>query len=284
VPNVPIGQMVSRPLIVVATSAALLAGPVGTGAQGPAPIQQTRHWSGQGVAPVYEGFDINPDGTFNMWFGYMNRNYEEQIDLPVGPDNKFEPGPADRGQPTHFDPRRRKDIFPVVVPKDFPQTAKLVWSLTAHGKTESVAGVLNRVWQIDRMRTTRGGNSESVDSNTPPVVDFQPATQVVAVGAAASLRISATDDGLPKRRGRDGGEPAPIGMTVEFEKYRGPGAVRFSAAKERLADGKATATAFFGAPGEYIILAVVDDGSGESAGNFGYHCCWTDSAIKVVVR
>ena len=33
-----------------------------------------RHASGQGVAPVYEGFDINPDGSFNMWFGYMNRN------------------------------------------------------------------------------------------------------------------------------------------------------------------------------------------------------------------
>ena len=40
-------------------------------------VAQTRHWSGQGVAPVYEGFDINQDGTYNMWFGYMNRNFEE---------------------------------------------------------------------------------------------------------------------------------------------------------------------------------------------------------------
>src|SRR5262245_16595033 len=75
------------------------------------------HWSGQAVAPVYEGFDINADGSFNMWFGYMNRNYEEEIDIPIGPDNTFEPG-GDRGQPTHFVPRRHKDVFKVTVPKD----------------------------------------------------------------------------------------------------------------------------------------------------------------------
>ena len=59
-------------------------------------LANLRHWSGQGVAPVYEGFDINADGSFNMWFGYMNRNYEEALDLPVGAANAFEPG-GDRG-------------------------------------------------------------------------------------------------------------------------------------------------------------------------------------------
>src|SRR5262249_52260510 len=92
-------------------------------------VAQTRHWSGQGVAPVYEGFDINPDCTYNMWFGYMNRNFEQQIDIPVGPDNRFEPG-ADRGQPTHFDTRRHKDVFRVIVPKDSGEATKLVWSIT----------------------------------------------------------------------------------------------------------------------------------------------------------
>ena len=75
-------------------------------------LANLRHWSGQGVAPVYEGFDINADGSFNMWFGYMNRNYEEEIDIPVGADNTFEPG-GDRGQPTHFTTRRHKDVFKV---------------------------------------------------------------------------------------------------------------------------------------------------------------------------
>src|SRR5271155_3451761 len=85
----------------------------------PSQLVQIRHWTGQGVAPVYEGFDVNPDGTFNMWFGYMNHNYEEQLDLPVGVGNSFSPGSADRGQPTHFVIRRQKDVFRVVVPKDF---------------------------------------------------------------------------------------------------------------------------------------------------------------------
>ena len=130
-----------------------------------------RHWSGQGISPVYEGFDLNPDGTYNMWFGYMNLNWEEELEIPVGADNGFE-GAADRGQPTHFATRRHKDVFKVIVPKDFG-TQKLVWKLTVRGKTESIGGTLNPVWQIDRRRTTRGGNDDAIDSNTPPVASRQ---------------------------------------------------------------------------------------------------------------
>ena len=130
-------------------------------------LANLRHWSGQGVAPVYEGFDINPDGSFNMWFGYMNRNYEEEIDIPVGADNTFEPG-GDRGQPTHFTTRRH--VFKVVVPKEFADK-QLVWKLTTRGKTEQVIATLKPVWQIHSASgPRRGGNSEKVSSNLPPVV------------------------------------------------------------------------------------------------------------------
>ncbi len=125
-----------------------------------------RHWSGQSVAPVYEGYDVNADGSFNMWFGYMNRNYEEAIDLPVGDANHFDPVP-DRGQPTHFAIRRHKDAFKVTVPKDFGDQ-KLTWTLVSHGQKEQVIGTLKSVWMIDRLRTTRGGNIETINSNTPP--------------------------------------------------------------------------------------------------------------------
>ena len=219
----------------------------GTTAQ---PSYQLRHWNGQGLAPVYEGWDKNPDGTFNMWFGYMNRNYEEVIELPVGPANRFEPGEADRGQPTFFDTRRHKDTFRVIVPATFGETAKLSWSVTVRGKTEIVAGTLTSVWQIDRQRTTRGGNSQNINSNTPPVVTITPETQTIAPGSSASLTVSATDDGLPKRRS-EGGESVPIGMTVEWAKYRGPGTVTWSSPKQPLVNGKAAATASFGEPGEY---------------------------------
>src|SRR5262249_54082539 len=71
--------------------------------------------------------------------------------------------------------------------------------------------------------------------------------------------------------------------TVEWAKYRGPGKVTFAANMQPLVDGRAATTAMFTEPGDYALLAVVDDGSGESAGNFGYHCCWTDVETKVHV-
>jgi hypothetical protein len=285
-----------------------------------------RHWSGQSISPVYEGFDLNPDGTYNLWFGYMNLNWEEQLDIPVGPENGFDPG-VDRGQPTHFDPRRHKDVFKVVVPKDFGKQ-KLVWKITTRGKTETIAGTLAPVWQIDRRRTTRGGSDDAIDSNTPPVASVQPPEQTIAAGTRATLALSATDDGLPKRvrtsfpssyvppqlyavppstppqrggppaqapagggGGRGGGRgaaQAPAGgdggsLSYEWFKYRGPGTVAFAEQRGILANGKATATASFSEPGDYMLQVVVDDGSGESAGNFGYHCCWTNVEVKVHV-
>jgi hypothetical protein len=243
------------------------------GAQNASQLVNLRHWSGQGVAPVYEGFDINSDGSFNMWFGYMNRNYEEEIDLPVGADNTFEPG-GDRGQPTHFVTRRHKDVFSVRVPKDFADKT-LTWKLNAHGQPQQVVATLKPVWQIDRLRTTRGGNSENVSSNLPPAVTLTTTNQTAAT---ASFAVAASDDGLPKRRGE------PVGMTVLWAKYRGPGDVTFSDREAKLNGGRATTTATFSEPGEYLLQAVVDDGSGESAGNFGYHCCWTNAQVKVTVK
>ncbi|PWT98724.1 MAG: hypothetical protein C5B51_28680 [Terriglobia bacterium] len=236
-------------------------------------LVQLRHWNGQAVAPVYEGFDTNADGSFNMWFGYMNRNYEEELDIPVGPNNNFEPG-GDRGQPTHFQVRRHKDVFKVVVPKDFGDQ-KLVWTLNGHGQAQQVTGSLAPVWMIDRVRTTRGGNSERVDSNTPPVVNASvSATQTMS----ATLTVAATDDGLPLRAGKS------VGMTVAWAKYRGPGTVTFQPPTAKLAGGQAVTTASFSEAGEYVLQAVVDDGSGELAGNFGYHCCWTNVQLKINVK
>ena len=102
-----------------------------------------------------------------------------------------------------------------------------------------------------------------------------PYSQSYMGATLAKFSVSATDDGLPKRRGET------VGMTVEWEKFRGPGAVTFSQIKQPLKDGKADVTASFSEPGSYVLMAVVDDGSGESAGNFGYHCCWTNVQVTV---
>ena len=87
----------------------------------------------------------------------MNRNWEEEIDVPVGPDNGFNVGGADQGQPTHFLPRRNRFVFRVPVPKGFTEKDELIWTLTTHGKTEKAYATL-RPDYISRRRREGVGN------------------------------------------------------------------------------------------------------------------------------
>src|SRR4029453_13984288 len=103
---------------------------------------QLLYTSGQNVVPAFEGWERNTDGSFNMLFGYFNRNREEIVDVPIGAENKFEPGDAHRGQPTHFYPSRNRYWFRVRVPADFG-SKELVWTLTVHGRTERAFATLN---------------------------------------------------------------------------------------------------------------------------------------------
>jgi hypothetical protein len=159
--------------------------------------------SGQSVTPAYEGWWQNPDGTFNLLFGYFNRNTKETFDIPIGPNNRMElsgatPGPADQGQPTHFLPRRQKGVFTVTVPKDFGDK-KLSWTITANGHTLSVPGHLGAGWIISPM-------SEIGIGNTPPTISFDekgPSVQgpmplvvecVAKVGEPLSFTVFVADD------------------------------------------------------------------------------------------
>ena len=111
----------------VVLTVALAAGDSATSAQ--------TYSRGQNASPAFEGWETNADGSFNFLFGYMNRNWEEEIDVPIGPDNNIEPGGPDQGQPTRLLPRRNRFVFRVRVPKDWGQK-ELVWTLTTKGKTE----------------------------------------------------------------------------------------------------------------------------------------------------
>ena len=120
------------------------------------------HDVGQSVSPSFEGWFENPDGTFTLSWGYFNRNYEERPDLAVGPTNRFDPGPADRGQPTHFLPRRQTGVFTTVVPADFGDQT-LTWTIVRGGETIAIPGHLRPEWVIDAMM-------EAPSKNTPPAL------------------------------------------------------------------------------------------------------------------
>src|SRR6185503_2382798 len=85
----------------------------------PTEITQNRFNSGQSVIPYYEGWIKNADGTFDLVFGYFNRNFQEEFSIAAGPDNKVEPGAVDQGQPTYFLSRRQRFVYRVKVPADF---------------------------------------------------------------------------------------------------------------------------------------------------------------------
>src|SRR5438309_3177367 len=167
--------------------------------------QSLTYSAGQNVSPAFEGWEQNADGSYDFLFGYMNRNWEEELDVPIGPDNNVEPGGPDQGQPTHFLPRRNRFIFKVRVPKDWG-TKDVVWTLTTQGKTEKAYATLRLDSMVDDVVKASetgalgaGTSSPEVRSNKPPVVKLEGGThRSVKVGEPLSLVASVIDDGIPK--------------------------------------------------------------------------------------
>lgn len=85
------------------------------------------------IYPVYEGYVPNDDGTAVLVFGYFNHN-AVAVEIPAGEANGFDPGPADRGQPTVFEPGRHRNVCLVVLPADYE--GNLSWSVTVGENTE----------------------------------------------------------------------------------------------------------------------------------------------------
>jgi len=245
------------------------------------------HITGESVTASFEGWYPNPDGTHSLVFGYFNRNYEEHLDIPVGEDNRFEPGPADRGQPTYFFPRRQTGVFAIIVPADFGDQ-QLTWSVTANGVTIAIPGHLKPGWEITALEEVTSGN-------TPPVLRFGGASAdrgqgplgvhselTAAVSVPTPLTVWVTDDGV--RKSRATGRPARFG--VVWSKYRGAGAVSFEDSAPRIDEsGMAVTTATFSEPGEYVLRVLAwDDSGGQGtimAG--GFFCCWTNGYVTVQV-
>lgn len=244
--------------------------------------QQVRYARGQNVAPAFEGWERNPDGTFNMVFGYLNRNYEEEVDIPIGPNNRFDFGGDDQGQPTHFYPRRQRFVFKVVVPKDWDKDRRLVWTLTSRGRTETAKGWLQLEWELNPgVYSENSGGGVLEEGNQPPVIEGSHA-QTVTLPDPLTLRISAFDDGLPKPPQRRSSaatatpDPAPAnpdsrrraqGLRTRWIQYRGPGKVTFDPGNTPPVYGKPvdlTTKVSFSTPGTYLLRAIASDGQLES--------------------
>jgi hypothetical protein len=263
---------------------------------GTAPIGQIQHLSGQNIAPDYQGWEPNPDGSFDMIFGYMNRNYEEHLHIPIGPNNNIEPGGPDRGQPTFFLPRRNRNVLRIKVPADFGNK-ELVWTVTANGKTERAYGTLKPDYAHDKavqyLNTSGISMVGRATRNQAPVVSIEGATKRTAtVGEPITLSAIVTDDGIPAPR------PAPrqsvgfrssVGLRVAWFVFRGQGnAVTFDPEQIKVypdfiteggnspwspgwapppvpKDNKFPVNVTFAEPGAYVVRVLGHDGGAETA-------------------
>ena len=222
--------------------------------------------AGEAVFPAFEGWGEANDGSgYFIVLGYKNRNRTQTVDIPIGPDNRIEPGGPDYGQPTVFEPGRQTAVFAIRVPKDFG-TKKLTWTIVANGQPAVVTFYLNPSYKITLYK-------EEANGNEPPQMRLRPAdpmmsgpsagvveTLTATVGEPLPLKLWASDappteknwenivsaQNRPKpqpvprsqvaiidgqvigARPGDGGtdSPAAPDLTVVWKKVRGPGTVK----------------------------------------------------------
>ena len=255
---------------------------------------------GASITGAYEGWFENPDGSRTLLVGYLNRNSTQALDIPIGPDNRIEPGGPDLGQPTHFLPGRRHGMFTIIVPKEFTPDQRLTWTIVANGQPTSIPLRLHPDYVVSPF-------TDVAIKNAPPVVQFEEsgrssqgpvamlssaAARSASISSPLSLTVFASDDAryasgtmaLPVK------PPPPVRLL--WSKYRGPGGVTFDKAEPAIDaitggainvpfSGKSTTAARFSEPGEYVLHLTAMDYSGEGGG--GEVCCWTTAMMKVSV-
>jgi hypothetical protein len=247
--------------------------------------------SGEAIYPAFEGWYQNADGSYSLLMGFYNRNQKQTIDIPVGPNNRVEPGGPDLGQPTHFPAKRGWGVFAIKVPKDFGSEKRYTWTIVANGKTAAVPVGLIKDYQIEPFK-------DAAEGNLPPVLKFSPTGKTFTgppveianqlsgtVGQPVTLEVITTDDMHAEEAEDQPANSRRPRLVQSWHHHRGPagGEVKFSEQRPKIGDGgKSSTTATFSAPGEYILRAQANDSSGEGGG--GFQCCWTNAYVKVTIK
>ena len=281
-------------------AAGLLAGGVFVSAQVPAVIPEPRRGSGASVTGAFEGWYYNPDGSRSFLIGYYNRNTQQALDVPIGPNNKIEPGGPDLGQPTHFLPGRQWGMFMVPVPRDFKPTDSYVWTITANNQTTSIPLRLKADYVMSPFTEIAVGNTPpliKLDENGPgtrgPLANLATApARTASLASPFALTFWASDD-MKYTSGTNAPMTTPRPpVLARWSKYRGPGSVTFDKPRpdvEKLSpsgaapfNGRATTTVKFSEAGDYVLHLTANDYSGDGGGGFG--CCWSTALLKVNVQ
>lgn len=254
-----------------------------------------RPW-GQAASPIYEGWYEHPDSdSLVISFGYLNRNSQEVLDVPLGQSNRFEPEELQGVQPTHLLPRRHYGVFTVTVPPDFGRN-ELVWTVDFRNQTYAIPGrVSNTNYLIDAMYQPATGL-------TPPILRFErdgeegqgphgiwrePLT--ARVGQPLELEVWTLDETWTEEQESEAViDLEPHEVSIRWYRYQGPGGVSFGSDRievDPTEDGsvaRAVTSATFSEPGEYVLYVRANNEPVTSAGQ--EQCCWTNGYVQVTVE
>ena len=304
----------TKRLLIKATTgllAALVAAPLF--AQLPAhlrdyPLTQPKA-TGDLVAPMFNGWIKNDDGSVQMIFGFANRNREEIVDIPLGPNNKLEPAQFDGAQPTHFPVYRRpgfvglqeRGVFAVTVPAEMAGT-EVVWTLNYAGHNYSVPGrATSTAYEMSHgeralgtlkpaIRFSMGGpESNDVQGLYAPRINTK-------VGAPITLSAYVQDRG---NRSEYDVKQEFFALGTEWVMHQGPVGARPQidqariTGRERANEGEGgssstngwtevTTQATFNEPGDYVIRLRVDNFTAPDS-KFDNVCCWSNGYVPVTV-
>ena len=257
--------------------------------------------NGLRVAPFFDGWYRNPDGTVTLSFGYSNLNLTEIVEIPRGPDNFIAPAEFDGRQPTFFEPpgaraeepptrrQRNRGVFTVTVPADFREN--VVWTLVNQERTFSVPGNAQSTAYQLQWPMAMGSQPPllrfSLDGSAgrgPAGIDAEPIS--TSVDTPLPLTVWIQDDSVREEepiavRRRRGDAPA---LNVSWYKHTGPGSVVFGSYTDSIAEteGMVTTTATFEQPGDYLVRVRADN-FGRVDSSTGNQCCWTNGYVTVTV-
>ncbi|MGJ8690223.1 MAG: hypothetical protein ACSHXZ_11980 [Gammaproteobacteria bacterium] len=267
----------------------------------------TRSKTGEIVAPMFNGWIANEDGSTTLIFGFANQNREATVDVPLGPNNKLEPAQFQGAQPTHFPVYSRRGFvgiqergaFGVTVPADMAGT-EVIWTLTSGGNTYSIPGrATSAAYELSAGISAAGslrpairfseGGPESVNE-----VGIYAEPKTVKVGQALTLSALMQDRGE-----RDGyADVLPyydLGTfwamhqgpaEPEIETPEIPGSVR---AENNPSDPninewtEVSTQVTFPEPGNYIMRLRVDNFEAPDS-QFDNVCCYSNAYFPVTVN
>ena len=269
--------------------------------------------SGDLIAPFFDGWIANEDGSVTMVFGFLNRNTEEIVDIPLGPNNYIEPKQFDGVQPTHFPVydfpgfvgKRDRGAFAVTVPAEMAGT-EVVWTLKHVGHSYSIPGrATSPAYEMSRTERALGSLSPAIrfDMNGPESTDRE---GIYAAKVKAKVGVPVTLSAYVQDRGNRSGyevdslyvpvgtnwilHQGPVGARPTFDPQSISGRERAKAKETEASEGGVdysgwiteTTQATFPEPGDYVIRIRVDNFAAEDS-QADNQCCWSNAYIPVIV-